>query len=956
MALSRVDFDALTEAQKRDRLLDTMYYNIVDGENASELYQNSSGTVTLRNGDVVDNLRKRLEDIGFDTPVAFASGLSITSTKTAVTYNGGTYYPNPSSLPFTTTGTFDTNQWVLILSSDLTTRVETLEGQTLDTRLTTAESEIDTLQATAGSETPKGAWAPSGGSFPGGGTSSVGDYWTATDSGTIDGVSFIANDQIVSLVANASTSTYSANWFKRATSQVTSVAGRTGDVTLAISDVASLQTNLDAKAALNGATATGTWDMTGATVTVATQSAEDDSTKVATTAYVDSAVSSSSASSDYLPSPDYSNTGGQGDRTASIVVTIDDTLITSGTPSNLVDGASGSNTTDSITYAASDATGLVVARFDYGIGKRKIITEATWTQSATSTHATVKWQASNDLLNWTDIGSSFTLGGATSQVQTELSTNRSGYRAYQLIGVSGSMSGSPYVHEVTFKIDNDFADDVVPGLATAFHDREGATPSFTNDMVAAYLPSMDKDGTTCYDRWGSYDIDLSSPSSQNYTRTVNGIKLESGLFETPEIPGVRQVCVFYRSKMDESSGFIISGGSSSGSGILEGSIPTSETALVSGFGHGWKTVTARSDNGAGAKETNRGVWSFLSRDMGASHDTILGIGGRHSTTTSRCAEIEIVAVFVFNATLTTAKRDELLLFMRQYAAGLGIYFINGDGPKEAINVSLIGDSQADGRALVAGWPSPRADSYYHHAPFLQIMSGGAGDDHQRWAPLVPLINTKIDSVITNGGIEQSYGFESALAKHIAENLEDFPRPVFCDKFGVGGSDLSSSSTGSATNGQDSWSPDELETSSLFYEWLAHHRRAMGLLMAEGYTVTKWVTVVYLGTNDMTSTDSAADATAAEALVDDLLDEIISECPSITPEFVWMQPASELSSEPGYDSTAVTRIRAGITNAGTARSDLTVEDTSGDTDNGDGTHFDGPAYITHATVVANIINS
>lgn len=88
----------------------------VDGENASRLWQDPAGDVTLRNGDVVANLRKRLESIGFQVPVAFASGLSAADATFTVTYQGGTYYANPAEVPFTTTGTFDPSQWVLLIT------------------------------------------------------------------------------------------------------------------------------------------------------------------------------------------------------------------------------------------------------------------------------------------------------------------------------------------------------------------------------------------------------------------------------------------------------------------------------------------------------------------------------------------------------------------------------------------------------------------------------------------------------------------------------------------------------------------------------------------------------------------------------------------------------------------------------------------------------------------------
>ncbi len=80
------------------------------------------------------------------------------------------------------------------------------------------------------------------------------------------------------------------------------------------------------------------------------------------------------------------------------------------------------------------------------------LTEATWTQHRTESHGTWKWQGSSNNTDWTDIGSSFTLGGATTQYQTELNGNTTAYRYYRLLGVSGNINSGPYIYEVDFKI------------------------------------------------------------------------------------------------------------------------------------------------------------------------------------------------------------------------------------------------------------------------------------------------------------------------------------------------------------------------------------------------------------------------------------------------------------------------------------------------------------------------
>jgi hypothetical protein len=82
-----------------------------------------------------------------------------------------------------------------------------------------------------------------------------------------------------------------------------------------------------------------------------------------------------------------------------------------------------------------------------------LIDEATWYQSAGAySHGVWKWQGSNDGSSWTDIGSSFTFGGADVQVQTSLNGNTTKYSYYRLLGVSGNTNANPWLYKITFKI------------------------------------------------------------------------------------------------------------------------------------------------------------------------------------------------------------------------------------------------------------------------------------------------------------------------------------------------------------------------------------------------------------------------------------------------------------------------------------------------------------------------
>lgn len=82
-----------------------------------------------------------------------------------------------------------------------------------------------------------GTWDASVGTFPGSGSAQAGESWIVSTGGTVDGVEFVANDRLIAIVDNASTSVYANNWHKADyTDQVQSVFGRTGAVTAQAGD------------------------------------------------------------------------------------------------------------------------------------------------------------------------------------------------------------------------------------------------------------------------------------------------------------------------------------------------------------------------------------------------------------------------------------------------------------------------------------------------------------------------------------------------------------------------------------------------------------------------------------------------------------------------------------------------------------------------------------------------
>ncbi len=171
--------------------------------------------------------------------------------------------------------------------------------------------------------------------------------------------------------------------------------------------------------------------------------------------------------------PDYANAGGTGNRTAIITVSSDISIV--GALTELIEGAFQDGT---FWFSQNTAITGEYLRFDFGVGVSKIITEAKWYQgTAPNTQGVWQWQGSDNASDWTNIGSTFTLGGAGTQTQTELSANSYGYRYYQLFGISGTAGPFPtYIREIEFKID-DYTPPVGDGQLT------DTAPSSTGEYV-----------------------------------------------------------------------------------------------------------------------------------------------------------------------------------------------------------------------------------------------------------------------------------------------------------------------------------------------------------------------------------------------------------------------------------------------------------------------------------------
>jgi hypothetical protein len=150
--------------------------------------------------------------------------------------------------------------------------------------------------------------------------------------------------------------------------------------------------------------------------------------------------------------PAYVNKGGSGSRAAQITVTTDAT-VTLASIQTLVDG----DYLGGVAKAkfAADATGNRQITFQFSAAVR--ITEATFLMNSASSQGTWKWQGSNNGSSWTDLngGATFTLTGTSSgTVLGDLSTNQVAYSYYRMQQTAGSLTTTPTLRQIHFKILN----------------------------------------------------------------------------------------------------------------------------------------------------------------------------------------------------------------------------------------------------------------------------------------------------------------------------------------------------------------------------------------------------------------------------------------------------------------------------------------------------------------------
>lgn len=150
----------------------------------------------------------------------------------------------------------------------------------------------------------------------------------------------------------------------------------------------------------------------------------------------------------------YANPLGSGDRRTLIRVLSAGGLINDAGDAGAFGQSVNGNLTQNVWFFNNTSlSSSIWIQFD--LGCQVVVDEAKFYQELTTAQGTWKWQGSSDESTWTDIGTSFALGGVATQTLTALNGNTTAYQFYRIIGVSGSTSNSPWIRQFEFKVDVD---------------------------------------------------------------------------------------------------------------------------------------------------------------------------------------------------------------------------------------------------------------------------------------------------------------------------------------------------------------------------------------------------------------------------------------------------------------------------------------------------------------------
>jgi hypothetical protein len=313
-------------------------------------------------------------------------------------------------------------------------------------------------------------------------------------------------------------------------------------------------------------------------------------------------------------------------------------------------------------------------------------------------------------------------------------------------------------------------------------------------------------GDSVNDEVGANDINLTTPTNPNATWTAYGLATALGLIQTPSVAGVRTVAVLARIGRGETAGFLLSGGNAgSGSGI-QGDSVTTTYAINIGGGQGIAPLKSTAA-GLSAVRVNRGGFQLFFCEFASAGASVLGFGGRHSTTTSRCTDFEIMWAAAWSGQLTSQNRLDAYGYARNLAKLRSKPIDYRDCSTKYDCILLLGQSNADGRAPIASLSAPDQARTTPNSVIMPANAVGTAAATYPPAGLVLGTNQQKTAPATNFGPEMGAAWSHEDGLH--------PRKLAFSKTAVGSTWLVASASG-LSSAATTWNTAELANGGLFW--------------------------------------------------------------------------------------------------------------------------------------------
>lgn len=219
-------------------------------------------------------------------------------------------------------------------------------------------------------------------------------------------------------------------------------------------------------------------------------------------------------------SPSYANYGGEGLRWGEIEITNTATLGGGTDIQRLIDGRTDANSSGACWFNGGQSTRALT--FDWRANAVILIDKFKWKQDNNDGHGTWVLEGSNDLSGWTQIGSSFTLGGSSTETEYDFTGNVTSYRAHRLRQTSGTTSSGPWLQEIKFSLL-----DTSGGSHTSYGHTDGSGDRTASITVTTDL-ALDSGNINnlvdgAFGSNGTDAIDISDSQSGKYIRFDFGV-------------------------------------------------------------------------------------------------------------------------------------------------------------------------------------------------------------------------------------------------------------------------------------------------------------------------------------------------------------------------------------------------------------------------------------------------